>query len=147
MWQLEDSQKQLVLKGGRGPSFTGTTPPSQLSYTQHLLLLLCLAVTESCSCDHIGSPLFQPGIWSCYRGAKSFHTPPYLVASLSFGSWGTLLPTCTPDVFSRTFRELNCVQFGVACIHHCPFYVSFATQPMYSFLCTMASCSHGRRLS
>lgn len=40
---------------------------------------------------------------------EAFTPPPCLGTSLSLGPWGTLLPTCTPEVFSRTCRECHSV--------------------------------------
>lgn len=65
------------------------------------------------------SPIHRLASGDTYSGGQGPSPPPYLRTSPSFGPWGTLLPTCTPVVLSRTHRNLT--QFGMGCINHCPF--------------------------
>lgn len=93
-------------EGRRGPSFKVITIPSHLLHTQHPFLLLCLAITESLSCDR---PPRQSSTHRLASGAaageKPLPPPLYLVTSPFGGPQGTLLSSCTPVVFSRTCRE------------------------------------------
>lgn len=130
MWQLEDSQKQFVLKGGRGPSFTGTTPPSRLSYTQHPLLLLCLAVTESCSCDHIGSPPFTAWHLELLQRSQELSHPSISVV-ISF-LWVLGDPTSHLHT-RRLFQNIQRTEL-------CP--VWNGMYPSLSFLCLLCNSAH-----
>lgn len=55
----------------------------------------------------------------------------------------------SPLAYQRSFPKHaeTFTQFGTGCMHHCPFHISFATQLMHSFLCTVASCGCHRRPS
>lgn len=140
MRPLGDSQKQLPLKGERRFPFTSTTLLSQLPHTQYPFLLLCLAITQSCSSDHMGSPPFTG--WHLELLQDPF--PHYSWRDhLPLGFGGTLLSTCTPAAVFKICRNL--IQFGMGYIHNCPFHGSLETQLTYSFLQTMASYGCQRR--
>ena len=64
IWQLEDSQNQFAFKKGMAPPFIQPTIPSRYSHT--LFPFSCFVrKLESCSCDHIGCPVFTGYHWSC----------------------------------------------------------------------------------
>ena len=78
------AQKQFALKRGSAPPFIQPTIPSGYSHT--LFPFSCFVrKLESCSCDHIGCPMFTGYHWSCYR--RSQESLP-LSTSLSFAPLG-----------------------------------------------------------
>ena len=57
VWQLGDSQNQFALKKGMAPPFIQPATPSRSSHSL-LPFSSFLRKLESCSCDHIGCPIF-----------------------------------------------------------------------------------------
>lgn len=103
--------KAVYTEGGRETFFHWR------HHTQHPFLLLCLAITKSCSCDHMRSPPphhSQASIWSSYTGVQEPSPSLYLGTSPFFGLWGILLPICTSEVFSRTCRNFTQLEWYVS---------------------------------
>ena len=90
--------KAVYTEGGRETFFHWR------HHTQHPFLLLCLAITKSCSCDHMRSPpptIHRPASGAPTRESKSL-LPPYTwghLLSLGFGG------SYFPFAHQRSFPE------------------------------------------